>query len=212
MLLWLLTIFCFATIGTQGFPAEAEAAEAPPHIASWRVLEVAGSARYRVPAGISWSQAELGQALPPGSRIITEEDGTLTIERSGETITMKPNARLMLPPDYRTQRARQEVGGLSYHVDRTRGRRFEVETPYAALVVKGTAFDVDVTADGMAVAVERGLVEVTSRDGATADLTPGDAAKVGSSAPRCARGSPWLRRHLRAGRAGRSELVRPLPQ
>lgn len=156
----------------------AEAAEATPQAASWRVLEAAGSVRYRLPGGASWLQAEAGDVLPPGSRIITDEAANLTVERSGETIIMRPRARLMLPPGYRTHSARQEAGGLSYQIERSPDRRFEVETPYASLVVKGTAFDVDVTAAGVEVGVDDGRVEVTSRDGAAAELGAGHAARV----------------------------------
>jgi hypothetical protein len=87
----------------------------------------------------------------------------------------------MLPPGYREHRARQEVGSLRYQILKSPNRRFEVETPYAALVVKGTTFDVDVNQDGVAIDVGRGLVGVESRGGATADVGAGHAARVSSA-------------------------------
>ena len=173
----LALVFCI-TVGADTVLSRAEAADAAPQAASWRVLEAAGSVRYRLPGGDSWSRAEVGDVLPPGSRIVTDEAASLTVERSGETIIMRPSARLMLPPGYRTHRARQEAGSLSYHIARSQDRRFDVETPYASLVVKGTAFDVDVTEAGITVSVEDGRVEVTSRGGAAAELGAGYAARV----------------------------------
>jgi hypothetical protein len=87
----------------------------------------------------------------------------------------------MLPPGYREHHARQEVGSLRYQILKSPNRRFEVETPYAALVVKGTTVDVDVNQDGVAIDVGRGLVGVESRGGATADVGAGHAARVSSA-------------------------------
>jgi FecR protein len=177
-----LALLFLISVAADTLLPRAEAAEAMPHTASWRVLESTGSARYRLPGGASWSQAEVGDVLPPGTRIITDEAGTLTVERSGEAITMRPSARLMLPPRYLMHRARQEAGNLNYRIEVSRDHRFEVETPYASLLVKGTAFEVDVTDVGVAISVERGRVEVTSRAGAAAELAPGHAARVSASA------------------------------
>ena len=147
----------------------------------WRVLEQYGSVRYRTPAAGQWSQAVVGTELPLGSRIVTGEDGWVLIRHADGNFWVEPNARFVLPsPD--KARVRQEAGNLHYRIIGMDRQRFEVETPYASLVVKGTTFDVRVSEAGIAAEVARGWVEVATPQGSRADLRAGQAARISSGA------------------------------
>jgi hypothetical protein len=74
--LFFASLLFSAVLAAGSHRAAAEAAEAP-QIASWRVLEAAGSVRYRLPGGATWSRAATGDALPPGTRIVTDDEATL---------------------------------------------------------------------------------------------------------------------------------------
>jgi hypothetical protein len=175
-------IYCLALglcvlLGQVG-PASAQAVGGNE---AWQVLEMYGSVRYRTPAATQWSQAVIGAELPLGSRIVTGEDGWVLIRHADGNFWVEPNARFVLPsPD--KARVRQEVGNLHYRIIRMEQQRFEVETPYASLVVKGTTFDVRVSEAGMAVDVARGWVEVATPRGSRADLRAGQAARISSGA------------------------------
>src|SRR5690606_20504939 len=143
----------------------------------WQVLEIYGSVRYRAPGASGWSRAVSGTELSPGTRLVTDANGWVLLRRDGGNFWVEPDARFVLPsPD--APRVRQDAGDLHYRIIRGGQQRFEVETPYASLVVKGTAFDVRVADAGMAVEVARGWVEVTTPQGARADLRAGQAARV----------------------------------
>jgi hypothetical protein len=136
---------------------------------AWQVLEKYGSVRYQAPGESRWLQAAVGAELPLGSRIVTGADGWVIMRHADGNFWVEPNARFVLPSP-EAARVRQEVGDLHYRIVRTGPRRFEVETPYASLVVKGTAFDVRVAEAGVAVDVARGWVGVATPEGSKADL------------------------------------------
>ena len=177
MLICCLALGLCALLGPVG-PASAQAVEGNQ---PWRVLEKYGSVRYRTADASEWSQAVAGAELPLGSRIVTGNDGWVLIRHAAGNFWVEPNARFMLPsPD--NDRVRQEVGNLHYRIIRHEQQRFEVETPYASLVVKGTTFDVRVSDAGTAVDVARGWIEVATPQGSRADLRAGQAARISSGA------------------------------
>jgi hypothetical protein len=136
------------------------------------VLDKHGSVRFRAPGETQWLQAAVGTKLPPGSRVVTDVDGWVVIQHADGNFWVEPNARFM-PPTSDVTEVRQEFGNLHYRITRMGQRRFEVETPYASLVVKGTVFDVRVAKTAVAVDVARGWVGIEAREGAKADLRDG---------------------------------------
>lgn len=177
------TLICCLALGLCVLlgPVGLASAQAGGENEPWRVLEKYGSVRYRAPAANQWSQAVVGAELPLGSRIVTGEDGWVLVRHADGNFWVEPNARFVLPsPD--KARVRQEVGNLHYRIIRMEQQRFEVETPYASLVVKGTTFDVRVSETGTAVDVARGWVEVATPQGSRADLRAGQAARISSGA------------------------------
>jgi FecR protein len=174
---WLAVGLGFVGVSVPRWPLAAEPVVAHE---AWQVLEKSGSVRYQAPGGAYSWQAATGSEIPPGSRIVTDRSGWLIVRRAGEVVRVQPSARFVLPSAETAHRVRQEAGDLRYWI--TPGHRFEVETPYASLVVKGTVFDIEVGEAGAAVEVERGLVEVATPRGARADLQAGEAARVGAGA------------------------------
>jgi FecR protein len=174
---WLAVGLGFFGVSVPRWPLAAELIVAHE---AWQVLEKSGSVRYQAPGGAYSWQAATGSEIPPGSRIVTDRSGWVIVRRAGEVVRVQPSARFVLPSAETAHRVRQEAGDLRYWI--TPGHRFEVETPYASLVVKGTVFDIEVGEAGAAVEVERGLVEVATPRGARADLQAGQAARVGAGA------------------------------
>jgi ferric-dicitrate binding protein FerR (iron transport regulator) len=71
----------------------------------------------------------------------------------------------------------QWLGEAFFEVGHRSTPHFEVDTPYLAAIVKGTAFTVEVTHDDSAVAVSEGVVAVVTRGGASTDVRAGMVAR-----------------------------------
>jgi ferric-dicitrate binding protein FerR (iron transport regulator) len=69
------------------------------------------------------------------------------------------------------------LGQALFEVDHRPDPHFEVDTPYLTAIVKGTAFTVEVTHDGSAVAVTDGVVAVATPSGALSLVTAGMTAR-----------------------------------
>jgi len=133
----------------------------------WRVLQLAGHAQGRLDDAPFHALAE-GETLPPGTEIVTEPGGKLTIAHGKDRLTVSPATRLQIvrrPPGTVWDRLLQSFGSVIYDVEPRKDRTFGVDAPYLAAVVKGTKFVVTVKPDQNSVHVDRGRVEVTSSDG-----------------------------------------------
>ena len=76
----------------------------------------------------------------------------------------------------------EEFGNIVFMIKKKMTPHFEVQTPYLAAVVKGTTFSVGVSAQGTAVQVLEGAVDVATLDGGAHDLvTPGAVAIVSAT-------------------------------
>ena len=148
---------------------------------AWRVVEKHGSVRYRVPAASQWSEAAVGAELPFGSRIVTEANGWVLI-RHPPTISGPSRTRASCCPRQLRRGSGKRPAICAIGSTNSEQQRFEVETPYASLVVKGTAFGVRVSDTEVTVEVAHGWVDVATRAGARADLRAGQAARVSGGA------------------------------
>jgi hypothetical protein len=198
--------------------------------APWVVVESHGDVAQQTADGMLPVAA--GATLAEGAPIRTGADGALLIAHGNDRVTVSPNSAFMLPSavDPATGPSILEMlGTLLFKVEHTPGRRFEVDTPYLAAVVKGTVFTVTVGAEQM-VHVAEGAVEVTARashesvlvkPGQTATLSsPGGmpavidrtspAAEPGSNAPHTDKRSDATRAPVRATprNAAASSVVR----
>ena len=148
----------------------------------WQVLESHGGVRYRPVSERHWWPARTGIEIPTGSIVATGSSGFLIIARAGESITLQTNSRLELQGGPNGEQVQQEAGNARYRITRAPDRRFAVETPYLSLMVKGTVFDVGVSDQGAEVEVTQGRVRVDTPRGQTAELSPGQGARIAERA------------------------------
>src|SRR5262249_27249896 len=81
------------------------------------------------------------------------------------------------PEDGAMTRVVEWLGQALFEVEHRPDPHFEVDTPYLTAIVKGTAFTVEVTHDGSAVAVTQGVVAVATRSGARSLVAAGMTAR-----------------------------------
>lgn len=136
-------------------------------IQAWRVLELSGNAKGRLDDAPFHALAA-GEELPPGTEVVTDPSGRMTIAHGKDRLTVSPATQLQIArpiPGTVWDRLLQSFGSVVYDVEPRKDRTFGVDAPYLAAVVKGTKFKVTVQRDLASVHVERGRVEVTSSDG-----------------------------------------------
>jgi hypothetical protein len=118
--------------------------------------------------------------LKAGDTIQTGRNGRVLLKRGEETILVAPNSVRGLPAEKKEGLATtivQQAGSILLDVERRNVKHFEVETPYAVAVVKGTQFRVTVDAGKTQVGVSRGQVEVASfKSGQIAQVIAGQHA------------------------------------
>ncbi|HEX9836207.1 MAG TPA: FecR family protein, partial [Alphaproteobacteria bacterium] len=168
-----LTIF--AVYHFAPLPAQANGGEA------WRLAEISGVVQVQRGDG-AWRAAAPGTALVAGQALATGADGRAVLRADGDVITVSPGSHVLVPNeggDASGANIVQRLGTLLYKVERAPQRRFAVDTPFLAAVVKGTVFTVVVRADGGALQVTEGAVEVAAlASGEVALIRPGQIAQV----------------------------------
>jgi hypothetical protein len=173
----LVAALCVAAIVAVS-PARAEGADA------WTAIEIGGQVSQRGAAG-SWQPVVRGSTLADGAWLRIGADGKLVLSRRKDTITASPSSEFQLPPDASAGSGfsiLQTLGTLLFRVEHTPDRRFEVDAPYLAAVVKGTVFTVSARDTGDSVHVAEGAVEVTTRAAHEVVLIrPGQTATAPSS-------------------------------
>lgn len=126
----------------------------------------------------------LGATLAEGAPVRTGADGTLLLAHGNDRVTVSANSTFAIPVGVDPAAGPsllQTLGTLLFKVEHTPGRRFEVDTPYLAAVVKGTVFTVSINGAAQLVHVAEGAVEVTSSASHDAVLVrPGQTATVSS--------------------------------
>ncbi|MFM9863930.1 MAG: FecR domain-containing protein [Micropepsaceae bacterium] len=151
-------ILAAAVAIAAAFPTNAQADE------GWRVIDTAGVVRVGGP-GFMPVALSREQQLPADAWIETAS-GRAVLVRGHETVIVEPNSRVQLPGlavNGNTQ-VLQTIGSAIYKIGKQKKPHFQVDTPYMAAVVKGTAFTVTVSEDEASVAVTEGLVEVSTPD------------------------------------------------
>ena len=149
----------------------------------------------------AWHAARVGDVLKPGDSLRTGEGARAELETVAGTVRMYPSSLLRVPmaPD-ETRRIDLDRGSSIFDVHHRDARTpFEVHTPHAVVMVKGTQFTVSDDDDGSSVAVTRGLVSVRGRNGSERELLvhPGFGVSGGAGREfslgllREDRGDPW---------------------
>jgi hypothetical protein len=136
-------------------------------LAPWRVIELKGEARSRVP-GTAFQSLSVGDEVPIGNEVVTGRNSELVLERAKDHMTLSSATWVRLAPPQPgglLDRFIQSIGTILYDVEPRQDRSFGVEAPYVAAVVKGTRFIVTAGVRQSSVRVERGKVLVTAADG-----------------------------------------------
>ena len=123
-----------------------------------------------------------GDYLDNGDRIRTGRTGRALLVHNRSKVIVNPNSRFQIPPTTGQSQLTelfQFHGTMQYDVAHAPWRRFRVRTPFLAIVVKGTAFEIDIQSDSTKVSVTRGAVQVIDADtGERTLLTPGQSVST----------------------------------
>jgi len=123
-----------------------------------------------------------GMALKAGDAVSTGSTGRAVIVRGGEYVIVSPKSRVRITKPEETgaiTQIFQSIGSALFKIEKKETPHFGVKTPYLAAVVKGTTFNVTVTANGATVQVTEGRVEVSTLDGGASDMiVPGRIGRI----------------------------------
>lgn len=152
---------------------------------AWQIVQSAGDVQV-ITEGDKPSAVAPHTELPEGTIVTTGKSGRAVIRRGQEQVVIQPLTRLVLTratPGATT--ILQSAGSALYRIGKKKTPHFQVDTPYLAALVKGTAFTVTVTRTRADVMVSEGAVEVSSREGSAVSLVkPGMSAAVSAIEPR----------------------------
>jgi len=148
----------------------------------WSVVEVSGVVTVMDVSRREFPNLRIGARLPAPFSVQTGSDGHLVLAHGEDKLTVGAEARFTVPLSQTNAsglatRIKQGLGTVLYQVEhRTKGT-FQVETPFLVSVVKGTTFNIRVTADDSTVALIEGrLLVSTPDDTSQLMLAPGQAA------------------------------------
>lgn len=173
---------CLAVgLGSPGTKPQLRADETP----GWTIAALSGEARVLSAGSSAWVPGAVGMLLPVGSSLRTGEAGTASLTMGGDRIDVTPSSEVTLaeadPSAGILTRILQHVGTLFFKIAHRPSGTFRVDTPYLAVVVKGTEFGVSVTGNGASVSVSQGTVSVSRSEGGPAtSVTAGQKATTAS--------------------------------
>lgn len=147
--------------------------------ADWTISKSSGEV-WRTGTDVQQVALKQEDVLKAGDTIRTGRNGRVLLKRGEETMLVAPNTVVGLPAQNKEGLATtivQQAGSILLNVEKRNVKHFEVETPYAAAVVKGTEFRVTVESGKTQVAVSRGQVEVANfKSGQIAQVIAGQHA------------------------------------
>jgi len=151
----------------------------------WLVTRTTKQVSYTVDKK-NWVPVLGGMSIPNKAWISTGPRGRLSLERGVEKVMFGPQTLAAIITEdglfSRKTNVVQQKGELALDIEKRNRPHTYVHTPFLAAVVKGTSFRVTVTAKDASVAVERGLVQVSSfTGGQSTNLGPGQQATVNQS-------------------------------
>jgi hypothetical protein len=152
----------------------------PDEVHGWRIDKQIGSVRARAPGETYWQLVHQDGRIRPGSTVSTSSNSLLILASADDTIAASGRSRFTLPlVKQGTARVRQDTGRIQYEIKSTPDRRFEVQTPYMATVVKGTTFVISVSRKEAQVRVIEGRVWVVGCNGdLLAEMTAGQVGSI----------------------------------
>jgi ferric-dicitrate binding protein FerR (iron transport regulator) len=173
-------VVLFALLLPAVAPGLARAQEVAAMPSPWIVVESRGPAEVRHARG-AWEPLLSGAVVGAASEIRTGPAAEVLLQHGEDRMHLLGQSYLELPQAATDQGAMTRVvewlGQALFEVDHRPDPHFEVDTPYLTAIVKGTAFTVEVTHDGSAVAVTDGVVAVATPSGALSLVTAGMTAR-----------------------------------
>ena len=145
-------------------PLHALAAPAPDD----DIVFVSVKGDVRVTAGGRTQGAREGSILELPASLRTGHDGSADLRQGETTIAVGPDTQLDFPvaavSGGPVDRVSQPIGNAYYKVGPQGARRLRVETPYLVAVIKGTQFNVAVTADSSTISLHEGRLEILATE------------------------------------------------
>ena len=173
----LVLLFALLMVLSPGLVRAQEVAAMP---SPWIVLASQGPAEVRHDRG-NWLPLQAGAVVAAPSEIRTGPAAEVLLQHGGDRVHLMGQSYLELPAapdgDGAMTRLVQWLGSALFEVDHRPDPHFEVDTPYLTAIVKGTAFTVEVTPEGSAVAVTQGVVAVGTPGGAVSSVVAGMTAR-----------------------------------
>jgi len=147
---------------------------------AWQISESTGAVSIESNGQVR--DAARGMALKAGDAVSTGSSGRAIIVRGGEYVIVSPKSRVRITKPEESgaiTQIFQSIGSALFRIEKKETPHFGIKTPYLAAVVKGTTFNVTVTASGATVQLTEGRVEVSTLDGGAADMiVPGRIGRV----------------------------------
>ena len=126
-----------------------------------RVVLVIGTVEIGSGEPPQWRPAAEGDLLRPGDVVRTGANGRVELRIAAGTVRLYEHSLMRIPLVETDQSVELEDGASLFDIlKQNRNRPFEVKTPEAVVMVKGTRFSVSLEGSGAAVSVFRGLVGV----------------------------------------------------
>ena len=148
----------------------------------WTVLQTANRA-FISTDGATWLPLRAGQEWPSGAWLRTGPRGRAILAKGRERIVYRANslAALSQSKSGKKSKVTHRRGSLLLSVETRRRKHTSVVTPHLAAVVKGTIFEVTVSARQSRVRVDQGVVSVTNDSGSIDVATGRIAASSGAA-------------------------------
>jgi len=129
---------------------------------NWKVVKVQGDAILSKP-GFAPRSVELHDSFGAGQKITTAAGSTVSLVRNSEAFIISPNSEIEIPSDENTSTFTlffQTLGTVLFSAKKKNRHHFKVQTPFAAALVKGTTFAINVSASDYQIQVFEGSVEL----------------------------------------------------
>ena len=154
----MLKIFWVVLLSTLLFTSNSVIAK----MQNWKVAKVQGDAVLSKP-GFAPRRVELNDSFGAGQKITTSANGNVSLVRNSEAFIISPNSEIEIPSDENTGTFTlffQTLGTVLFSAKKKNKHHFKVQTPFAAALVKGTTFAINVSSDDYQIQVFEGSVEL----------------------------------------------------
>ena len=158
--------------------------------AEWWIERMSGYVQ--IHNGDHWVRLDQDRELKVGDSIWTGRNGRILLRNDQGSVLLEPGSLVKIPTQLLPGNFSvlfQTHGKVSAEVDKRRKRHFSIQTPYLAVVVKGTQFDVEIEKKQTRVSVSEGLVGVVDiATGQTVDVAAGSEIAAATSVGRTSLG------------------------